>query len=278
MSRICALAALAAALISTFLIPACRSNTQQLPYNGTYGFNVVLENNPEAVNPTWDQVVAFLESDRTDEMDYVEGDFMCGSFAQEVHNNAEKAGIRTAWVGIDLAGQPVGHAVNAFNTTDRGLVFTDSTGRTALERKIKLQELEAEADGGKVSVTGDDRVAYVEKGRELGFISLSVNPSPDYASYEKYRARSRDFEAKVAGFNQKVEAYNAEVEEFNRWVRDRTFIIGSGEANRLAEWKGRLQMSLYLLKEEAAGLDTEKAGLGPVWEPMGTASNIDVRW
>jgi len=278
MSRICALAALAAALISTLLIPACRSNTQQLPYNGTYGFNVILENNPGAVDPTWEQVVAFLKSDRTDEMDYVEGDFMCGSFAQDVHNNAEKAGIRAAWVGIDLAGEPVGHAVNAFNTTDRGLIFTDSTGRTALERKMDLQKLEAEADSGSVSVTGGDRVAYVEKGRELGFISLSVNPSPDYAYYEKYRSKSRDFEAKVAGFNQKVGAYNAEVGEFNQWVHGRTFIVGSSEANRLAEWKGRLQMSLYLLKEEAAGLDKKKAELGPVWEPMGTTSGIDARW
>ncbi len=278
MSRPYALIVIAAALILALIIPACQGNTQQLPYNGTYGFNVVLENNPEAVDPSWDQVVAFLESDRTDEMDYIEGDFMCGSFAQDVHNNAEKAGIRAAWVGIDLAGQPVGHAVNAFNTTDRGLVFTDSTGRTALERRMELQKLESEADGDSVSVTGDDRVAYVEKGRELGFISLSVNPSPDYASYEKYRSKSRDFEAKVAGFNQKVEAYNAEVGEFNRWVHGRTFMVGSSEAGRVAEWKGRLQMSLYLLKEEAAGLDKDKAELGPVWEPMGIVSNIDLHW
>ncbi|MFA5078539.1 MAG: hypothetical protein WC541_03535 [Dehalococcoidia bacterium] len=277
MSRICALVALASTLISSLFIAACQSNTQQLPYNGTYGFNVVLQNNPDAVDPSWEQVVAFLKSDLTDEMDYVEGDFMCGSFAQEVHNNAEKAGIRAAWVGIDLAREPVGHAVNAFNTTDRGLVFTDSTGRTALERKLELRKLEDGADGG-ASVTGDDRVAYVDKGRELGFISLSVNPSPDYTYYEKYRSKSRDFEAKVDGFNQKVEAYNAEVGEFNQWVHDRTFIVGSSEANRVAEWKGRLQMSLYLLKEEAAGLDKEKAELGPIWEPMGTISGIDIRW
>jgi len=37
-------------------------------------------------------------------------------------------------------------------------------------------------------------------------------------------------------------------------------------------------MSLYLLKEEAAGLDKKKAELGPVWEPMGTTSGIDARW
>jgi len=277
LNRPCVPALLATALILALVIPACQGNTQQLPYSGTYGFRVVLENNPDAVDPTWDQVVAFLKADRTDQMEYVEDDFMCGAFAQDVHNNAEKVGIRAAWVGVDLAGQPTGHAVNAFNTTDRGLVFTDSTGRTAEEHLLELHKLEAEANGG-VSVTEGDRVAYVEKGRELNFISLSVNPSPDYEYYEKYRIKCRDFEAKVTGFNKKVEAYNAEVEEFNRWVQDRTFIIGSSEANRVAEWKGRLQMSAYLLKSAEAGLDKEKADLGPIWEPMGIVLNIDVRW
>ncbi|MBN1691056.1 MAG: hypothetical protein JW901_08545 [Dehalococcoidia bacterium] len=277
MSRPGALFALMAALALSLIVPACQGNTQQLPYNGTYGFRVVLQNNPAAADPTWDQVVAFLKTDRTDEMEYVDEDFMCGSFAQDVHNNAEKTGIRAAWVGVDLAGQPIGHAVNAFNTTDRGLVFTDSTGQTAEEHRLELHKLEAEADGG-VSVTEGDRVAYVEKGRELGFISLSVNPSPEYAYYESYSAMRRDFEEKVADFNKKVEAYNAEVEEFNHWVGGTTFIAGSSEARRVAEWKGRLQMSLYLLKSEEAGLDKEKADLGPIWEPMGTVSNIDVRW
>ncbi|MDD5398954.1 MAG: hypothetical protein PHU70_07740, partial [Dehalococcoidia bacterium] len=211
MSRPGALAVLAVSLVSALGIAACQANTQQLPYNGTYGFRVVLDNNPAATDPTWDQVVAFLKSDRTDEMEYVEGDFMCGAFAQDVHNNAEKAGIRAAWVGIDLAGHPVGHAVNAFNTTDRGLVFTDSTGQTALEHELELRKLEDAEDGGVVSITGGDRVAYVEKGRELGFISLSVDPSPDYAYYESYRVKSREFETKLAVYNKKVEAYNAEV-------------------------------------------------------------------
>jgi hypothetical protein len=99
------LVVLSAVLAFALSIPACQGNTRQLPYNGTYGFRIVLENNPDAVDPTWEQVVAFLKADRTDEMEYVASDFMCGSFAQEVHNNAEKAGIRAAWVGIDLAGK-----------------------------------------------------------------------------------------------------------------------------------------------------------------------------
>jgi len=44
-----------------------------------------------------------------------------------VHNNAESAGIRAAYVHIWTA--TIRHAFNAFKTTDRGLVFIDCVGR-----------------------------------------------------------------------------------------------------------------------------------------------------
>jgi len=272
------LVVLSAVLAFALSIPACQGNTRQLPYNGTYGFRIVLENNPDAVDPTWEQVVAFLKADRTDEMEYVASDFMCGSFAQEVHNNAEKAGIRAAWVGIDLAGKQVGHAVNAFNTTDRGLVYTDSTGQTAQAYDIALLRPETVDGGGGDSSNGGDRVAYIDRGKELGFISLEVNPSPDYAYYENYLVKSGEYEAKLTAYNDKVTAYNAEVQDFNRWVEGTTFMAGSGEARRAQEWKKQLQMSLYMLKSAGSELDTDGAELGPIWKPMGIVSGIDVSW
>ena len=278
MSRQHVLLILSAALAFVLLLPSCQGATRQLPYNGTYGFRVILENNPDARDPTWDQVVAFLKADKTDELEYVADDFMCGAFAQDVHNNAEKAGIRAAWVGIDLAGESIGHAVNAFNTTDRGLVYTDSTGQTAQVYEMALLKPEASGDGSSVSPLDGDRVAYVKKGKELGFISLSVDPSPKYSYYENYSIKRREFKAKLTDFNKKVRAYNDEVQAFNRWIEDTNFMAGSSEARRAGEWKQQLQMSLYLLKSEEAGLDSEKEILGPIWKPMGTVSNTDVRW
>jgi hypothetical protein len=79
-----------------------------------------------ASNPTWTQLLDFLRRDRTDEGVYVPGVYMCGDFARNVHNNAERAGIRAAYVAIELGG--ANHALNAFKTTDRGLVFIDCTG------------------------------------------------------------------------------------------------------------------------------------------------------
>jgi len=143
---------------------------------------------------------------------------------------------------------------------------------------MALLKPEASGDGSSVSPLDGDRVAYVKKGKELGFISLNVNPSPEYAYYENYSIKSRDFEAKLTDFNNEVKAYNADVQDFNRWVEGTTFTAGSSEARRAGEWKQQLQMSLYLLKSEEAGLDREKAELGPIWESMGTVSNIDIRW
>ena len=88
---------------------------------------IVLCDNPEATDVTWPELKDFLREDKTDEMLYIEDVFMCADFAEMLHNNAEAAGIRAAWVGIDLYGSDEGHALNAFNTTDRGLVYIDVT-------------------------------------------------------------------------------------------------------------------------------------------------------
>jgi len=278
MSRGRALCVLLASLVITLIIPACQGNARLIPYTGTHGFQVVLENNPQATDPSWDQLKAFLAEDKTDERDYVLGDFVCGSFAQDVHNNAEKAGIRAAWVAIDLANKPIGHALNAFNTTDHGMVFTDSTGDTAEvnEAAVLRPELEQNAD----ALTGHsrDRIAYVVKGKELGFISMDIAQSPDYSYYEQYRERSLEYAARLNEYNSKVTAYNNDVQAFNSWVSGKVFMAGSSEARKADQWKGNLQMSQYALKTAKA--ETEKSGaeLGPLWKPMGIVSNIDIRW
>jgi hypothetical protein len=96
------------------------------PFNASIRF-YELVNNPEAVNPTYAQVTAFVRADVTDSYRYVANYYMCGNFAETVHNHAEAAGIRTAVVFIQFE-HGMGHAINAFLTTDRGLVYIDSTG------------------------------------------------------------------------------------------------------------------------------------------------------
>jgi hypothetical protein len=127
-----------------------------------YGEFIVLINNEDARNPTYSELLGFLRSDETDAFPYqytlpivefyypppedeidldqlkdiIDGTAepnspkICADFAERLHNNAEMAGIRCAYVSLTLAGN-TGHACNAFQTTDRGLIYIDCTGISA---------------------------------------------------------------------------------------------------------------------------------------------------
>ena len=123
---------------------------------------IELINNPDARNPSWDELMMFVQSDTTDNRLYVETfywSYVCADYARDVHNNAEAAGIRAAWVGIDFEEGEPGHALNAFLTTDKGLAFVDCTGW--------------------------DAIAYVKIGEGLGYTDLDSDLSPEYSYYEE---------------------------------------------------------------------------------------------
>ena len=105
------------------------------------GQTVVLENNPNAINPSRNQLLKFLEQDKTDTYPYIEGKFVCANFALTLHNNAEIAGWRCAYVTVYLSG--VYHALNAFKTTDDGLVYIDCTngkqGPSNMDHRVDLK-------------------------------------------------------------------------------------------------------------------------------------------
>lgn len=127
--------------------------------NGRYLFDgdrpVILLDNINAKNPTYQQLITFLEKDNTEQYSYpvswpaislisqedleatvdkeyllmlIEGEIhpnlpqSCAGFAEMLHNNAEIAGIR---VGYVLA---TNHALNIFQTIDKGFIYIDCTG------------------------------------------------------------------------------------------------------------------------------------------------------
>lgn len=95
---------------------------------GADGHRIILANNVSARDPTYEELKTFLKADRTDEIRYNYSSFVCADFAETVHNNAEKAGIKAGYVSVDFYEIDDGHACNVFNTTDRGLIFIDCTG------------------------------------------------------------------------------------------------------------------------------------------------------
>ena len=75
-------------------------------------------------DPTYQEVIAFLRQDKTNENEYNGGSYgvyVCSHYARDVCNNAEQAGFRCAFV--ELRYLESGHAIIVFDTIDEGLAY-----------------------------------------------------------------------------------------------------------------------------------------------------------
>jgi hypothetical protein len=131
------------------------------------GEPVFLINNESAANPTWNELIDFLKADDTDRILYDNNSYVSSDFAERLHNNAERAGIRASFVTVDFYDNAEGHALNAFRTTDKGLTYVDCTGSDA-----QLQELDS-----------FDKIAYIQKGKKYGIVSIYYTKTPEYGFY-----------------------------------------------------------------------------------------------
>ena len=138
------------------------------------GKPVRLHNNPAATDPTLEELIAFLQEDKTNELLYVDGEFVCTEFALTLHDHAESAGLRAGYVTLTFD-EGIGHALNAFETTDFGLVYVDCTGSR---------------DGRNTEYYKS--FAYIEKGRPYGTLPLNLGRRDpvSYAYYEQVMAVS----------------------------------------------------------------------------------------
>jgi hypothetical protein len=208
---------------------------------GGDGKAIRLENNPDATNPTFEELVAFLKNDPTDTRDYIADGpdaYVCADFAEEVHNNAERAKIRAGWVGITFENTEEGHAINAFETTDKGLVYVDCTS------------------GGKTQIGDDeinswDTIAYIQVGSKYGVIHVDQAESLGYNYYVEYENRWREYRRILKNFNEEADRYNQEIE-------NKVYTIGSPEARSIKAWKERLD-------EQSAILNEMEKELGRYW-------------
>lgn len=229
----------------------------QPPYvTGPIGVPIQLEQPLVARDVTWQELMDFLSQDPTDEDPYIQDLYMCGTFAESVYNSAGAVGIRAAWVSLDIRGRDIGHALNAFFTTDRGLVFVDCTGGdTAVV--VASEHTAVPCD--------HDRVAYVRPGMEYGLISLDRAESPSYEFYLDY---SRAWEAYVAD----LEEYNLLAEEYNALVSGRTLVAGSAAAREAQQLRRDLQT-------RRLNLDMQKEILGECrWVSLGIVDAVRIYW
>ncbi|MCJ7605892.1 MAG: hypothetical protein MUO19_07675 [Dehalococcoidales bacterium] len=205
---------------------------------GADGDPIILDNNPEGVNPTFDRLMAFLNADTTDTNSYIDDVYVCADFSEDVHNNAEAAGIRAGWVGIKFENMESGHALNVFETTDRGLVYIDCTNGASLDPE----------NGGK----GWDMVAYVEEGQRYGVIHVDDILASGFDYYPLQYRYYADREAAWVEYSAALEQYNAEVRSYNEEISGKTFIIGSPEYREITQWELEILQSEKTLKKYKA--------------------------
>lgn len=245
------------------------------PYKGVSSIigtdNILLDNNQSAINPSWTELVEFLKKDTTEKIRYWDlpfghaytkdvyeklgipagetpSTFVCSDFANLLHDNSEAIGIRTAVVVIDTTEQEYGHALNAFLTTDKGLVYIDCTGEK--------------------DCSGVDKICFLKKGTEPITLKLEDDVQLDY---EWFKNRHETQKSLLDEYNQEIIEYNQEVEKFNQEVEGRTYIIGTRQYGEVVEWEKRLKKLEKHLSELEENLE-------PVFFEEGIVTNIEIYW
>lgn len=168
----------------------------------SYGDFVVLINNRNAIDPTYSQLIKFLETDKTDEFlyvvtfvplesyqgsaeSYVDIDSLkeiidgtkqlntpriCVDFAEMLHNKAEIEGFRCAFIHIELDNN-IGHGLVAFNTSDRGLIYIDDTGAAVLPKPSNCDKI---IDALEIGLSYVPRSLFPEPGWETTWENVGV--------------------------------------------------------------------------------------------------------
>ncbi len=73
-------------------------------------------------DPTYDEVIAFIDLDKTDENEYT-ADYVCYDFTADFNGNAFQTGYMCGFVYIEFFDGA--HSITCFNTTDRGLIYVE---------------------------------------------------------------------------------------------------------------------------------------------------------
>lgn len=105
-----------------------------LPHNSHYAdpkHEGKFINNPKATYKTYTEIKAWLDTYKNTHK-FVEHKYVCGDFAADVHNAAERAGIKCREVHIKYIGSWTGHIMVNFHTKEGGDIFYDGSAHGAI--------------------------------------------------------------------------------------------------------------------------------------------------
>ncbi len=101
------------------------------------GSPIILSNNPNAVDPTYEELITFLKNNQPNQNGYDLHPFLR---AQKLHDKAEEVGYMCAWVSVSLE-EGEEQVCNAFKTADRGIVFVDNSNGNSVESRSSLVDV-----------------------------------------------------------------------------------------------------------------------------------------
>lgn len=109
-------------------------------------------------DPTYSELQQFITEDRTDENEYMDETYTCSDFAARLNNNAVQLGYNAAYVYIAYP-DGSGHAINAFQTVDKGIIFIEPQFDD--EVQVEIGSSYAEQNGYQASDIDDTIIRYV---------------------------------------------------------------------------------------------------------------------
>jgi len=109
-------------------------------------------------DPTYSEMNRFLGEDDTDKNEYIDGVYTCTDYAASLNNNATQLGYNAAYVYISYT-DGTGHAIAAFQTVDKGLIFIEP--QYDEEVQVVIGSSYSDINGYKVTDHDDTIVRYV---------------------------------------------------------------------------------------------------------------------
>ncbi len=101
--------------------------TEQLQFKNSTGQLQSMVMYRNATDVTYDNLTRFLSSSDIERQVQAEPDYKCVEFAVLLHDDAEIDGINGTIIGTEMSGDIPGHALDVFYTTDRGVVYVDTS-------------------------------------------------------------------------------------------------------------------------------------------------------
>ena len=113
--------------------------------------------------------------------------------------------------------------------------------------------------------TNYDKIAYLKKNAECGYICLNYAESPTYKFYKQYSG-------KLEKYQKLIDKYNRETEKFNKDIEDKSYYYMNREYEKIVKREKKLK-NLY---EEIQQMSIE---IGDYYiESSGVVKEIKVYW